>query len=265
VGPVRMSIDAILPAGGRISGAFAEEAGAEVKALIQLGGRTLLERTIETLRVTGRVGRIIVIGPADVGDHPAVGAADAVLAEGASGPENVLKGLECLREAGGGDCPDRALVITTDLPFLTPAAVTGYLDACPADADICAPLVSRDAFEARFPGSPLVYVRLREGEFTMGCAFLLNARVMIANQGLFERAFAARKSQMAMALLLGLPFVARFLTRRLTVGQIEERCRRLLGCTAAAIRDSAPELAFDIDLPEEYRYAADHLTDERKQ
>jgi hypothetical protein len=50
-------------------------------------------------------------------------------------------------------------------------------------------------------------------------------------------------------------FIARFVCRRLTVPHVQQRCEQILGCTGAAVLDCAPELAFDIDLPDEYRYA----------
>jgi len=77
-----MLVDAMLPAAGRISGEFAAEAGAEVKALIEIGGRTVLQRTLETLRATDRIGKIVVIGPEEVTSHPAAQGADALLSEG---------------------------------------------------------------------------------------------------------------------------------------------------------------------------------------
>jgi len=68
------------------------------------------------------------------------------------------------------------------------------------------------------------------------------------------RVFSARRSHLAMARLLGPLLVLRFLTRRLTVKQIESKAIELLGCTGGAVRGCAPELAFDIDYPSDYRY-----------
>lgn len=249
------NIDAILPAGGRISGDFAREAGTEVKALIALCGRTLLERTLTTLRATGRVGRIVVIGPPEVVAHPCARAADAALPEGASGPANIVRGMEWLCDASGGCYPERILIITTDLPFLTPQAVNGFLDACPREVDVGLPLIGRQEFAARFPGLTIKYVRLRDSEWTMGCAFLVNPTAITRNRVMIERAFAGRKSQIAMVRLLGPLFIVRFVTRRLTIGHIQERCLQLLGCTGAAVRGCSPELALDIDLPQDYHYA----------
>lgn len=56
-----MKLDVILPAGGRISGEFASEAGVEVKALIEINGCTVLEHTIDVLRATQRVERLILV------------------------------------------------------------------------------------------------------------------------------------------------------------------------------------------------------------
>jgi hypothetical protein len=62
-----------------------------------------------------------------------------------------------------------------------------------------------------------------------------------------------------MARLLGASFILKFLTGRLTVADIEKRCLDILGCPACAVRRCSPELALDIDLPEEYRYASAHV------
>ncbi len=264
--------DAVLPAGGRIAGSFAQEAGAQIKALIALGGRTLLERTIDALRDTGRIGRIVVIGPDELRNHAATRAADAVLPEAESGPANIFRGLQWLSQQSD-KLPNgaqtnalqeahRVLVVTTDLPFLTAQAINGFLEACPATAEVCVPIIRREAFEACFPDSCGFYVRLRDGEWTMGCAFLLNAPALTRNRLHIERIFEARKSQLAMARLLGPLFIARFLCGRLEVAHIQARCESVLGCTGHAVLGCAPELAFDIDQPEEFRLAVAHGSQE---
>jgi CTP:molybdopterin cytidylyltransferase MocA len=248
-----ITIDAVLPAAGRIRGAFAAKAGVEVKALVSVGGRTVLSRTLSALRATGRVGRIVIVGPHEVAAHPDARGASAVLPETEdSGPANILRGLEWLDKAGAAA---RVLVITTDLPFLTPAALVSFLDSAPADQDICLPVVRRQECEARFPRLRMKYVHLRDGDWTIGCAFLVNPRAIRENRDLIERTFAARKSRLAMARLLGVPFLLRFLLRRLTVADIEQRARELLACPASAVMGCPAELAFDIDGPRDYGYA----------
>jgi len=86
----------------------------------------------------------------------------------------------------------------------------------------------------------------------MGCAFLVRPEALERNRETINKTFLARKSQIGMARLLGPLFVARFLTHRLTVADIERRCLSLLGCSGRGIRGCAPELAMDIDGPEDY-------------
>jgi len=249
-------VDVVLPAGGRIHGNFAAAAGTEVKALIRLGSSTVLRRTIDCVRSTGRAGRIVVIGPEEALEEGRSAGADLTATEGDTGPANILRGLDAL--ATETEAP-RTLVLTTDLPFLTADAITAFMDACPAAADLAVAVVRREDYEGRFPGSANTYVRLRNGEFTLGCAFLLNGAVLRANRTRIEQVFQARKSQFGMARLLGLPMVIRFLTRRLTLPHVIDRCGELLHCSGAAVLDAAPEIAFDIDREEDFHYAAQHV------
>jgi len=87
------------------------------------------------------------------------GAAEA----GDTGPENILRALDWLRETNGGRHADRVLVLTTDLPLVRSESIVGFVDACPAEVDLCLPLVARSEFEARFPGLRNEFVRLRDG------------------------------------------------------------------------------------------------------
>src|SRR2546427_437783 len=152
------TVDAVLPAGGRISGDFAAEAGAKVKALIRFGEVTLLDRAITTLRECGSIGRIVVIGPEAC--REAASLADGFVQEADSGPENIRRGLAWLGSS------HRVLVLTTDLPFVSAQAINAFLNACPESADISVPALTRQQYESRFPDSPAVYLRLRDGEWT---------------------------------------------------------------------------------------------------
>ena len=245
-------IDVVLPAGGRIAGEFARVSGQEIKALIALKNKTVLRHTIEILRDTGRIGKIVTVGPEETQAEARNAGADAALPEGASGPENFFRGLDWLEQNSNGK---RVLIVATDLPFLTADALVRFLDACPKSAEVAVPVISQAAMEARFPGLPGAYVPLREGAVTTGCAFLVSPNVLRRNRAHLEALFAARKNQIAMARLLGISFILRYVLRRLSIKDIEIQCRRILDCSGAAILNSAPELAFDMDTPEEYAHA----------
>lgn len=254
-------LDVILPAGGRVDATFAEQVGTHHKAIVELGGRTVLGRIIEAVRSLPEVRRIVVIGPKDVREHPDAAGADIVLDEGNTGPENIFRGLAALI---GGDqaapptpnaVAGRILIVTTDLPFVTGQILRQYIDLCPKEKDFTVPLIGKNAWSDEYPGAHATFVKLRDGEWTTGCAYLATVEGLHRAKPHIERVFEVRKSKMGIAKLLGPVFVAKWLLNRLTVSDVERKVRQLLDCSAVAVPNSPPGLAFDIDYLDDYRYA----------
>lgn len=255
-----MRFDAVLLAAGRLPVGPPGTHGSPAKALLAPGGVPLLERVASEVRRTQGARRIVAVGGEEVRAHPASRLLDAVLPEGASAPDNLLIALRWLLPDERPDPGDRVLVAATDLPYVRADLIESFLSSCPEDADIALPLTPSEAFDRRFPGAPREFVRLRDGQWTMGCVFLVRPAAIVAAREHIERVFRARKSQIAMARLLGLRFLAAWALGRLTVEDIEARCCDILGCRGRAVRNGAPELAFDIDGLEDYLYAEAHAS-----
>lgn len=240
-------------AGGRISAEYAQAAGTEVKALAPLGGRPVLRSVAEVLSRTPGTKRLCVVGPEATGTVVADLATWQPETDSAYG--NFLAGVRHLGLSGA----DRVLLCGTDVAALTPEAVQNFLDRAPADADICMPVVHRDAFEARFPGGGWVYVPLADGRLTSGSQFIVRPQALLDNSRLVQQLFDARKSQVRMASTLGFGFLFKLLTRRLRVPDLEARASALTGCRCRAVLDCHPELALDIDNLAEWEYAKKFL------
>lgn len=232
---------------------FARVVGTSSKALISFDGRTILKTTLGVLRECERLGRIVVIGPTEIQNSVSANEADIVLPSLNTGPENIYKGLYWLNKTPTP--PEHILVLTADLPFLTKQVLETFLDKCPMDKDICLPLVSRDDFNETFPNTDATFVGLKDGTYTIGCAFLFRVAALQKARPQIEAVFEKRKSKLGMALLLGLPFVWKYLTRTLSVADIEKKVKSMIGCDGVAIYDCPAELAFDIDYLEDYHYA----------
>lgn len=249
--------DAILPAGGRIDPAFAAAVGLSNKALITFEGMTILERVIAALRASGRIRRIVVIGPPEVLEIPAAQRADIRLEPAETGPDNIYKGLVALTSSS--EPPEKVLIVNTDLPFLTPAIVQQFLDDCPPDGDICVPLVAQTEWDKRFPNMSATFVQLRDGKWTTGCMYLMDVAAMQRIKPAIDRVFENRKSKIGMARMLGPGFVAKYLMKTLTVRDVESKIMAMLGCTGKAILSCPPEMAYDIDFQDDYDYAVNQL------
>ena len=247
-----MLADAIIPAGGLLDENFSRVANTSSKALIRFGTKTVLASTIEALRGSGYVRRISVVGSNAVMESTDAQLADEIVSEGKSGPENIIRGLRALLEHK--EPPERIVICTCDLPFLSPEIIRSFLDACPKNRDFCVPLVSEAQFEEQYPGAHVTAVGLRDGKYTTGCLYLTHPVALKNALSHIEQVFANRKSKLGMARLLGWGFVLKLLTKQLTVPMVERKVESILKCTVAAIPNSAPELAYDIDYLEDYEY-----------
>jgi CTP:molybdopterin cytidylyltransferase MocA len=244
-----MNYAAVITAGGRVDGEFAQAIGTSVKALALLHGATLLSRTIEAARMFG-VDRIAVIG----GDEVRAACAndvDAVIPESQSGSENLVRALRAWDESSP------LLYLTSDMPFITAQALRSFVDAVPAET-LALPLAEWAQFDARFPNAPPFGITLAGEKVVNGGAFVIPAGGAKNIERFAMKFFDARKNVWQMARLTGPLLLLRFICRRLSIAQLEAEAGRLLGISARAVRNAPPELAYDIDILQEYRYAVEH-------
>src|ERR1700733_12127612 len=135
---------AVITAGGRIDGAFAEAAGTTVKALAPVRGATMLERMIGALRVA-RVSEIAVVGGEEV--RAECGSTiERFVPESESGSENLLRALRAWPEN------ERLIYATSDLPYVTPAAIGDFIKRV-GQGTLAVALSEYADFSARFPSA----------------------------------------------------------------------------------------------------------------
>lgn len=241
---------AVITAGGRVHGAFAEAIGTDVKALAPIGARTLIDAAIDAARATG-AERISVVGGEAVQRHCA-GRVDEMIPEDSEGREN-------LRRAIAKADVRPLLLMTSDLPFVEGESLGAFV-RCARDADVALPLTSETAYIAAYPGAPAHVTAIGGERIVNGSvAFFgpgVGARVLSPAQRLFD----ARKSLWGMAFLLGPRLVTRFALGRLKIADIEQRAAQVLGVRAVAVRNSSPALCYDVDTLEDYRYAISRIT-----
>ncbi|MBI3910401.1 MAG: NTP transferase domain-containing protein [Armatimonadetes bacterium] len=243
------AIDALVLAGGRISGLFARAAGTTIKALVPVRGSPVIRRVVEALQCASGIDRVCAVGPDAVRD--VLGDRCLWQKDTGSAPGNLRAGIERL----AGDDTRRILVCASDLPAIDAAFVQDFLQRAPREADVCVPAIRKAAFVATFPGNLGIYIRLAEGAFTGGGQLLIRPRAVLDNMPLVQGLFSNRKTQIGMARALGAGLVWKLFTRRLAVGEIEARVSALTRCYCRAVLDCHAELAFDIDNLLDLRYA----------
>jgi molybdopterin-guanine dinucleotide biosynthesis protein A len=242
------AMDAVVLAAGRFEAREAERAGHQVKAMVQIGERTPLEAMLAALRRTSGTGSLLVVGPRAVSQQ--VTGYDRWIPEGASGEENALAGLRAVTTC-------RALLCSSDLPFVQAAHLNDLLRRVPPDVDIAYPIFSREEFLAAFPGGRSKFAAVGGVHWTGGSVCVLTASVACKNELLIRRAFAARRSQLALASLLGAGVLLRHMLHTLRVEHVVRRVERLTGAKSLAVRGAHPALAMDCDSFADVEYARD--------
>ncbi|HZZ01209.1 MAG TPA: NTP transferase domain-containing protein [Candidatus Baltobacteraceae bacterium] len=241
---------AVITAGGRITGEYAREAGTSVKALAKNRGATMLDRAVGALRGAGAT-RIAVVG----GEEVRAACADRVelvVDEAQSGAQNLVRALRAWPDDG-----DPLIYATSDMPYVDAESVIDFLQRVPS-GHVSLPLAEFADFDMRFPGAPPCGITLAGECVVNGDVFYIPGGLAERVGAVAQRFFDARKNPWQMARLVSPRILVRFLFRRLGIAHIEAHAHRVLGVPAMAIRGCRPELAFDADTVDDYRYVVAH-------
>lgn len=244
-----MPIDAFVTAGGRISGGFAEKAGTQIKAMVEIGGETMMKRTIDALKNCDLVGRVAVVAPLEIMEHPDVKRADLIIRADGDGVENIKKGLNAFPDS------ERVILCTSDLPFINSEAVEGFIDKCPVECALCYPVFEENDIDEGIRAGVPGYVKLKEGRFTGGSMFMMNREKCLQRLDTIGQSFNARKSTLGMARLLGLRVIVETIFGVCKLQTMEDRVARLMGAPCKVIRGCDPVITVDVDDEESYEFA----------
>ena len=218
------------------------------KALIDMGGQTMLERVVGALQASRHVEDILIVGldPAAAGqrfERPVESLPDQGSMVG-----NMLAGCSWFRQHR----PDARAILgcSADIPAITPAMVDAFIEACrPWDNAVYYNFVTRETLESRFPNSHRTYSKINGMEVAGGDMVVAQPEVIERNRALIDMVTEARKQPWRIARIVGLPFLLKFLFRRVTFADIEATAGRIIGAPAKIVLGSPAEMAMDADKP----------------
>jgi hypothetical protein len=163
------------------------------------------------------------------------------------------------------------LVLTADLPLITPRAITDFLDACSRIPTTDAPnlflsVAPRRCYTGPYEHFTKPFNRFRDIEVCHGNLWLADPR-LLANTPVIariNRVYNARKNPVATALAVGLRVGLAYilgvhLLHALTLAQMTRLAARHFGVAGEAVIVEHPEITIDVDEPDDYRFVVEQL------
>ncbi|MDY0088489.1 MAG: nucleotidyltransferase family protein [Coriobacteriia bacterium] len=234
-------VDAVVLAGG--DGVVLDPA-CRFKGLLPIAGKPMVEWVLDALNAAEMVSEVAVVVPTAENLGPWADRAAKIVVSDRPFIDNMLAGLSAFRS----DKP--VLLVTGDIPALTPAAVDDFVRrSLSTGAHATYPLIREADMLEQFPGSDRTFVRLADGKVTGGNMMLVDPVLVERNREIGGKVFATRKNPVAMARVIGMRFVVRLLLGRLTVAEVEEKLGELIGGRGAAVYTSEASIGADVDKP----------------
>lgn len=236
------------------------------KALVELHGRPMIATVLDALRGSPAVGRILVVGAPEVIEYAREWPNVSGIPERESLLANAEAGLEAART-------DWVLFCNPDQPLLRTPMVDHFLEAAQrreAAADFITSWVRKESL-GRYTEGEHKLARFADGEYAHGNLFLVRRQFpeMEEARRRFNHLYDARKSNLKFAWALGPKLFLLFLKAKIT-GKLPSLVETLeiagnhFGVRIAAVVGWEPEIALDIDEPEDYAAAERHLTEDEE-
>jgi 2-phospho-L-lactate guanylyltransferase (CobY/MobA/RfbA family) len=235
-------VDAVVLAGSPPEQFEGNPQASSSRAMMVLGGKTMLQWTVDALVGSAAVSRIVAVGPVSADGL------DGVVEAGGSIVENMKRGIDAL-----GESAQRVLLVSSDIPLITSAGVDDFVErAAVLDVDFAYPIVRREVCDASYPQMKRTYLKTADGTFTGGNMTMVSRSFVRDNWDAVRAAYDARKQVSRLARIIGVGTLARVIIGQVfpfavSIASLEAAASRALGAKVAAVISDFPEIAEDVD------------------
>ncbi len=217
------------------------------KALIDMHGRTMLERVVDALQDAKSIDQVIVVG---LGDDMGMNFKRPLLhlPDQGSLVGNAISGIRLARSQN----PDNEMVLvgSADIPTITPEMIDEFVESCrPFDKAMYYNFVTQEVMEQRFPGSNRTFVKLKGVRVAGGDMMMVRVTLADSHHDLWEALAHGRKHAWKLARIVGFRFLLKFLLRQVGPADIETTFERIIGQPTKVLLSPHAEMAMDGDKP----------------
>jgi len=242
-------VDAVVTAGGipKLDEALYLYTQGKPKALLDIGGKPMIQWVLDALGAAKLVDNVVVIGLDDV-SGVTCSKPLTFIPNRLSMIENILGGINQVLEINPS--ATHILLVSSDIPGITPEIVDWEIATTqPADVDLCYNVVKREVIETRYPGSKRTFTRLKGMEVCGGDMNVIRTSVASMPTDTWKRLIDSRKNPIKQAAILGIDTLFLTLLQAITLEEAVRKVAARLHMTGQAIICPYAEIAMDVDKP----------------
>lgn len=167
--------------------------------------------------------------------------------------------IDSMQTAVSAASADRIVLVAADMPFVTPAAAKDLITHAPLTADVVYPIISTRLLTGIYGELPRTTLRLKEGTFTGGNAFLMNREFLVGAMPRVQSLYDNRKNVLKLVRTLGFGTVFAVLKAKInpkwtSLAEFERRIGAIAGGNLAAYQTPFAELGVDVDNSGQYAW-----------
>lgn len=237
----------VVLAGGSAPDDISAESGTRTKAMAPIGSRASILHALDALAAL---------------DLPyCVVAADEVQKAEIEGDVIPERGSQIMNARVGVDHikTDNVIFVASDAPLIEPNDYRQLIEECegtfnPGQTWFSVPFCSAESFRSAYPGFECSHLRFAGVNVMTGGLYACSASGFKRCEDIFERFSDSRKSQLGLALKVGLPLALPYFMGRLRIARVEAAASKLLEGQARLFGGYDPRIAIDFDTADQYEY-----------
>ena len=226
--------------------------GVAWKALVRVGGRTMLSHVVKTLLQVPAIARVIIVAQdqqALLGDDDTRWLAQAPRVSFARSQSSLSASLISVLHQE--NLPWPVLVTTADHPLLSRAMVEDVI-AQSAEADVSVAVVERKTLLARYPDNRRTWLPFKGGAYSGANIFAFTSAGALAALNIWRAVEQDRKKGWKLLQRFGFWLALKALLRLISLEKAMAEASQKLGFSAKPVILPFAEAAIDVDKPSDH-------------
>lgn len=224
------------------------------KALIKISSKYMVEYVIESLRDSGCVERILIVGNEALKEKIGDKVDEFILARG----DILDNAMAAFDSAVRNEMP--FIICTSDIPMVKGEAIRDFVEKCQVrNLEFGYPIIDKRLNDLKYPTVKRTYVKMKGGTYTGGNVLYIKPQAVNVFGEKARLIVQNRKNPLRMGRVLGFTFLIRLFMGRLSIMSVEKKLYKKFKLRFGAVITQYPEIGNDVDKPSDFEFVKNYI------